>query len=53
MSFWGPERFSTTRLGFQFSVTSYLIAFSCASLVTAPLSELFGRKLIYQVATLM
>lgn len=53
MSFWGPARFHTTRLGFQFSVTSYLIAFSFASLVTAPLSELFGRKRIYQVATLM
>jgi hypothetical protein len=53
MSFWGPQRFHTTRLGFQFSVTSYLIAFSFASLVTAPLSELFGRKRIYQVATAM
>lgn len=53
MSFWGPQRFHTTKLGFMFSVTSYLIAFSFASLVTAPLSELFGRKRIYQVATLM
>ncbi|BEI81233.1 hypothetical protein CcaverHIS002_0203930 [Cutaneotrichosporon cavernicola] len=53
MAFWGPARFHTTRLGFQFSVTSYLIAFSFASLVTAPLSELLGRKRIYQAATML
>jgi hypothetical protein len=53
MQFWGPERFHTTRLGFQCAVTSYLVPFAMASLVTAPLSEVVGRKRLYQVTTIL
>lgn len=53
MAFWGPQWYTTSRLGFQFSVTTFLVAFSFASLLMAPLSELFGRKKIYQIATFL
>ncbi|GMK59544.1 hypothetical protein CspeluHIS016_0801500 [Cutaneotrichosporon spelunceum] len=53
MSIWGPSRFHTTPLGFQLSVTAYLLPFACGSVLTAPLSELLGRKRIYQVATVL
>lgn len=51
MAAWGPAWFGTTRLGFAASGTAYLVSFAVASLLTAPLSELFGRRTIYQVAT--
>lgn len=53
MAHWGTTWFHTSRLGFATSGTAYLVSFAVASLVTAPLSELFGRKRIYQVATLL
>lgn len=53
MSHWGEDWFHTSRMGFATSGTAYLVSFAVASLVTAPLSELFGRKRIYQVATLL
>lgn len=51
MAHWGTGWFHTSRLGFATSGTAYLVAFAVASLLTAPLSELFGRKHIYQAAT--
>lgn len=53
MAHWGEDWFHTSRMGFATSGTAYLVSFAVASLVTAPLSELFGRKRIYQVATLL
>lgn len=53
MAEWGIPWFSTTHVGYAMSVFMYLFGIAITPLILAPMSELFGRNIIYQVTTLM
>jgi hypothetical protein len=53
MAPWGVPWFNTTHVGYALSVFMYLFGIAITPLVLAPMSELFGRNVIYQVTTLM
>lgn len=53
MAHWGPEWFHTSHTGYMLSITTYLVAIAFTPLVLAPLSEVFGRNVIYQVTSVM
>ncbi|TXT06467.1 uncharacterized protein COLE_05798 [Cutaneotrichosporon oleaginosum] len=53
MAPWGVPWFKTTYVGYALSVFMYLFGIAITPLVLAPMSELFGRNIIYQVTTLL
>ncbi|BEI96699.1 hypothetical protein CcaverHIS631_0202880 [Cutaneotrichosporon cavernicola] len=53
MAPWGVPWFNTTYVGYALSVFMYLFGIAITPLVLAPMSELFGRNVIYQVTTLI
>lgn len=53
MSEWGTVWFGVSPLEYEITLTIYLVPMALASLVLAPLSELYGRRFIYRTTTIM
>ncbi|WVR09225.1 hypothetical protein IAU60_006289 [Kwoniella sp. DSM 27419] len=53
LAIWGTEYFGVSRTIFLLEITLPLISIAFAPLLLAPLSEVFGRNLIYQVTSVL
>lgn len=50
---WGIPWFNTTNLGWSLGSFMFLFAVAITPLILAPMSEMFGRNIIYQVTTFL